>query len=286
MTERAVAQASAIERALSTGVSPERAAASRAYLKIDMEFTGASVPQARSAVVGWRRAQPGLTRSHLLAVAGCLWDRPVFECRMAAVIMLTDRKRLLESGDMDLVERMLRASGTWALVDGLAADVAGSLVARSPELGSTLDRWAGDANLWIRRSALLALLVPLRHGDPGPFPQFGRYADQMLAEKEFFIRKAIGWVLRETAKKQPGLVIEWLAPRARRASGVTMREAIRYLPPADAQRLMAAYRDGRPRGRRPLAKAGHATPAIAYRPFDAVSRMPDRPAGPARASPR
>ena len=245
MTKRAVTQASAIERALSTGVAPERAAASKAYLKIDLEFTGASVPQARAAVVAWRRAQADLTRPHLLAVAGRLWQRNVFECRMAAVIMLTDRRRLLEAEDIDVVERMLREAGTWALVDGLAADVAGSLVARFPELGSTLDRWAGDPSFWIRRSALLALLVPLRRGDPAPFAQFGRYADQMLAEKEFFIRKAIGWVLRETAKKQPDLVIEWLAPRAHRASGVTMREAVRYLPAADSQSLMAAYRDRR-----------------------------------------
>jgi 3-methyladenine DNA glycosylase AlkD len=244
VTKRAATQADVIERALSTGIAPERAAASKAYLKIDMQFTGASVPQARAAVTAWRRAEPGVSRAHLLDVAASLWDRPVFECRMAAVIMLTDRRRLLEAADMDVVEQMLRNSGTWALVDGLAADVAGSLVARFPELGGTLDRWAQDENFWIRRSALLALLVPLRRGDPGPFAQFGRHADQMLAEKEFFIRKAIGWVLRETAKKQPDLVVEWLAPRAHRASGVTMREAVKYLAPADADRLMTAYREG------------------------------------------
>jgi len=245
VTEQVAAQANAIERALSTGVSPERAAASKSYLKIDMEFTGASVPQARAAVIGWRRAQVELTRSHLVAVAEHLWQRPVFECRMAAVIMLSDRRRLLEAGDIDLVERMLRESGTWALVDGLAADVAGELVARFPELSRTLDRWACDANFWMRRSALLALLVPLRRGDPAPFTQFSGYADQMLAEKEFFIRKAIGWVLRETAKKHPDLVLEWLAPRLDRASGVTMREAVRHVPASDAHRLMTAYRDQR-----------------------------------------
>jgi len=246
VTKRAAEQASVIERALSTPVHPERAAASKAYLKLDMAFTGASVPQARTAVTAWCRAQTDLTRSHLLAVTDSLWRRPVFECRMAAVIMLTDRKRLLEAADMDVVEQMLRESQTWALVDGLAADVAGSLVARFPELGSTLDRWAADADFWIRRSALLALLVPLRRGDALPFVRFGRYADQMLAEREFFIRKAIGWVLRETAKKQPELVIEWLAPRTHVASGVTMREAVKYLPSAEAAMLMAAYREQRP----------------------------------------
>ena len=51
----------------------------------------------------------------------------------------------------------------------------------------------------------------------------------MLDEREFFIRKAIGWVLRETSKQRPELVYEWLLPRAHRASGVTIREAVKYL---------------------------------------------------------
>ena len=68
----------------------------------------------------------------------------------------------------------------------------------------------------------------------------------MLDEKEFFIRKAIGWVLREVGKKRPAEVVAWLAPRTGRASGVTMREAVKYLPEADRDRLMAAYRERRP----------------------------------------
>jgi 3-methyladenine DNA glycosylase AlkD len=68
----------------------------------------------------------------------------------------------------------------------------------------------------------------------------------MLDEKEFFIRKAIGWVLREVGKRRPDEVVAWLAPRTHRASGVTMREAVRYLPPAARDRLMAAHQEKRP----------------------------------------
>ena len=103
-------------------------------------------------------------------------------------------------------------------------------------------RWAADDDFWIRRSALLALLVPLRRGETASFERFARYADGMLSEREFFIRKAIGWVLRETGKRQPDLVAAWLAPRAPSASGVTMREAVRYLAPGQRDALMAAYR--------------------------------------------
>ena len=129
--------------------------------------------------------------------------------------------------------------GTWALVDGLASNVMGTLTERHPELTADLDRWAADEDFWLRRSAMLSLLVPLRRGE-GDFARFGRYADQMLEEKEFFIRKAIGWILRDTAKRRPGMVAAWLEPRAHRASGVTMREAVKPLPPDVAARLLAA----------------------------------------------
>jgi 3-methyladenine DNA glycosylase AlkD len=66
-----------------------------------------------------------------------------------------------------------------------------------------------------------------------------------MAEREFFIRKAIGWVLRETAKKHPDLVADWLAPRLHRASGVTIREAVKWLPAAIRDALLAQRASGR-----------------------------------------
>jgi hypothetical protein len=107
--------------------------------------------------------------------------------------------------------------------------------------------------------------VPLRRG-AGDFVRFSRYADQMLEEREFFIRKAIGWILRETAKKRPALVADWLAPRLHRASGVTVREAVKPLAPAVRDQLLAGYRDKRP---------------ITLQP-----QTPDRPAGQAPATAR
>jgi 3-methyladenine DNA glycosylase AlkD len=239
------ADATWIEQRLRASGSPERAASEQNYLKAAMEFAGTTVPQARAIVTAWRRAHPELTGQHLTAVAAALWDGPFFECRLAAVLLLTDRRKLLDAADASLVEAMLRTSGTWALVDGLAADVMGSLVERFPGLLVTLDDWVADDNLWLRRSALLALLVPLRRGETANFERFARYADAMLDEREFFIRKAIGWVLRETAKKQPDLVADWLEPRVHRISGVTLREAVRWLPDDRRDALAAAYRDSR-----------------------------------------
>ena len=97
----------------------------------------------------------------------------------------------------------------------------------------------------VRRAAMLTLLVPLRRGDVTNWARFAGYADAMLGEREFFIRKAIGWVLREAAKKHPDLVADWLAPRMHRASGVTVREAVKPLPAASREALLAELARGR-----------------------------------------
>ena len=81
----------------------------------------------------------------------------------------------------------------------------------------------------MRRTALLAQLRALRHGG-GDFALFAEIAAPMLEEREFFIRKAIGWVLREVSKKRPELVRDFLAEHGARASGLTRREASKYLP--------------------------------------------------------
>ena len=235
-----------IEADLAAAGDPKRAEQEQRYLKSDLRHFGASVPATRKIVKAALAAQPQLGHGELVRTVEALWARPVHECRAAAVELLDLRADLLVPEDIALIERMLRESRTWALVDGLAASVAGPLVERFPELAATLDAWAVDADFWIRRSALLALLLPLRAGG-GDFHRFGRYADEMLGEPEFFIRKAIGWVLRDTSRRRPDLVFGWLLPRAATASGVTVREAVKRLAPEQREAILAAYREGRAR---------------------------------------
>jgi 3-methyladenine DNA glycosylase AlkD len=223
---------------------PDRAAHERRYLKSELRHLGVSVPGIRRVVAAFARGHPDLRRSELLRLVRELWRVPVHERRMAAVELLDRYGPLLTPTDLRLVERLIRRSKTWALVDPLAINVGGGLVERFPELAVELDRWAADRDFWVRRSALLALLGPLRRGE-GDFRRFAGYADGMLEEPEFFIRKAIGWVLRETGKARPRLVARWLRPRAARASGVTVREAVKYLPRADRESILRAHRSAR-----------------------------------------
>jgi 3-methyladenine DNA glycosylase AlkD len=231
--------AEAIDAELQAGGTPERAERERAYLKSALSHYGASVPSIRAVAKATARRNPEVNHDELVALVDVLWAEPVHERRVACVELLDAYGDRLGPADAELLERFLRESRTWALVDGLAASVVGRLVERHPELTAVLDRWAVDGDFWLRRSALLALLVPLRQGR-GDFDRFGRYADAMLGEREFFVRKAIGWVLRDTGRKRPDLVYAWLLPRAARASGVTIREAVKPLSPTQRAAILAA----------------------------------------------
>ncbi len=230
-----------LDRRLRAAGTEERATNEKRYLKSDLEFYGVTVPVLTRTVRSWLGGLEDVGHDDIIAMVEELWSQPVHERRAAAVHLLELRLDQLRPPDIEIVERLLREAGTWALVDDLAASVAGPLLDRHPNADSILDRWARDDDFWIRRSALLAHLLALRSGG-GDFDRFGRHADAMLEEKEFFIRKAIGWILRDTARRRPDMVYRWILPRAARASGVTIREVVKRLPPDQAAAVSAAHR--------------------------------------------
>ena len=231
-----------IESELKQSGTPERAVGEKRYLKSDLDFFGVRLADMRRVAKSIVKSEQ-LEHDDVISLVEELWSKPVFERRMVSVILLELTASDLTRNDLGLIERLIRDSKTWALVDGLAGDVVGE-IAMSHRIKQVLDRWAADADFWIRRSSLLAELKPLKNG--APFAPFATRANKMVDESEFFIRKAIGWVLRETSKKRAWEVYDWIAPRTHRASGVTMREAVKYLDGKQAARLMRAYKAGRP----------------------------------------
>ncbi|MGH2817225.1 MAG: DNA alkylation repair protein [Actinomycetota bacterium] len=221
--------------------TPGRATREKSYLKSDLTHLGVPVPAIRKVAKSFYKSHTDLNRRNVLVLVEGLWAAPVHELRVVGIELLVLYSDLLREEDIDFVEELIRRSSTWALVDPLATTVTSDLIARYPQLEDRLDVWARDEYMWLRRSAMLALLLPLRAAG-GDFDRFGRYADQMLDESDFFIRKAIGWVLREVSKKRPDLVYDWLAPRTHRASGVAMREAVKYLSEPQRRRLIDAYK--------------------------------------------
>jgi 3-methyladenine DNA glycosylase AlkD len=231
------AAALAVTGALRLLGAPERAEQEKKYLKSDLEFFGVPVPDLRRAVKAAVHGYPGLDARGMMAWAVALWREPVHERRAAAVELLTMAAPRLAASDLAVLELLLRESCTWAYVDGLAGNVAGEIALRDPAgAWPVIDGWAADDDFWVRRSALLALLRGIRAGTPD-LARFTRYAEPMLAEKEFFIRKAAGWVLREISRRDPDWVAAWTEDHIAEMSGVTFREAVRRLPPPEADRL-------------------------------------------------
>ena len=129
-----------INTALRARDAPGRAEHEKAYLKSKLIHCGTSVTAIRSVAKAVAAQHPGLGHDDLVMLVDALWAAPVHERRMAAVELLRIYHDRLHGEDMVLLERLLRGSRTWALVDPLAASVAGRLAERHPEAGTVLDR--------------------------------------------------------------------------------------------------------------------------------------------------
>ncbi|MEI8240181.1 MAG: DNA alkylation repair protein [Actinomycetota bacterium] len=220
--------------------TPERAVGEKAYLKSSLEHVGVRVPEVRREVKAVLRS--GLTHDQLFALADELWSRPVHEHRLAAAELLHGSPTLVTAADLPWIERTLRDCRTWALVDPLAGWVVAALAVREPlEVLPVLDRWVIDDDFWIRRSAVLSLRALLAQGHQ--IDRCFAYAERLLPDHEFFIRKVLGWVLRELAASHPHDVSAWLRAHMAEMNLVTLREPLRRLP--DAIELRALYDERR-----------------------------------------
>ncbi|MFO0552795.1 MAG: DNA alkylation repair protein [Polyangiaceae bacterium] len=206
----------------------ESAASQRAYMKSALSFHGVSTAEMRAAGRAALEAH-ALDHDGLVAVVDGLFDSEWFDVRSAGLAMLERKVRLLGGSDLPFLIGLVRRAGCWAHVDWIATSMIGKVVEREGLARSVTPGWAVDADFWVRRTALLTLLMPLRKGE-GDFALFSELAGPMVVEKEFFIRKAIGWVLRETSKKRPALAFEFLKAHRERVSGLTLREGAKYLP--------------------------------------------------------
>jgi 3-methyladenine DNA glycosylase AlkD len=236
------AEVALVEDSLRTRGTPERAAGAKAYLKLDLEFHGVDAVGVRATAGEVLHRHPDLDHDGVVALVRALWDGSSYDRRAVGVALLERRPDLLGPDDLELVVELLRGSETWALVDWLCTKVAAPIVSRHPETKTVLRRWAADDDFWLRRSAMLSLLPELRVGG-GDFELFAELASSMVGEKEFFIRKAIGWVLRDTSKKRPEIVDAFLSDHIDRVSGLTLREGSKHLPADRREELLRRYRN-------------------------------------------
>ncbi len=227
----------------------DRAVNEKRYLKSEIEHFGVRVPEIRKLARRFARERRDLGKAEIEVLTHELWGRDVYELRKLAVNILAVRVGVFGLGDVAFVEGLLRRSHTWALIDDLSINVVAPMLKDVDGADVVRKKWSKDEDFWVRRTAMLGLLPRLRRGRDS-WEEFTGYADGMLVEEEFFIQKAIGWVLREVSKHSPELVFEWMEQRAELASSVTMREAVKYLPKDQREILVVIRRSGQRRSSR------------------------------------
>jgi 3-methyladenine DNA glycosylase AlkD len=206
----------------------ERAEGMKAYMKSELSFFGVDQGTIRTAARELSSEHAEEPLSALLPALEALAASDWFELRSAAIGVLERRRKELEPAHLDMLIRWVERMACWAHVDWIATKLVGPVIARNPQEKARLLRWAKAPSFWVRRTAILAQLEALSRGG-GDFELFTRIAVPLLGEKEFFIRKAIGWVLRAVSRKRPELVRAFLAEHGEVMSGLTRREASKYV---------------------------------------------------------
>jgi 3-methyladenine DNA glycosylase AlkD len=233
----AVAPAEVVDRIsseLAARADPAKAGPMARYMRDQFPFLGVMSAGQKDA---WRAAMSGLPR-HLpepvvVSAALALWDRPEREHQYLACT-LVDRHASSTDGVssgpspafLDTLEALITAKPWWDTVDALATHGVGAVVRRHPELRSAMDRWLASDDMWLARSALLHMNRWKAEADRAWL------FDACLAraaDTDFFVRKAIGWALREHSKVDERAVVAFVAAHESELSGLSRREALMWL---------------------------------------------------------
>ncbi len=218
----------AVARAeLTRWANPAKAEQMQAYMKTDMPFYGVTSPQRR---VAWkelkRRFPPGEAGEYRAAVES-LWAQPHREEKYLALDYAQGFRRFVTFDQIDLYETLVREGAWWDLVDDIATHLVGPVVLADRErMRPILERWIDDPDLWIRRTAIIC---QLGHRDRIDQDMLFDFCLRRSDETGFFIRKAIGWALRQHARTDPDAVRRFVDAHRDRLSPPSIREATKHL---------------------------------------------------------
>jgi len=225
--------------------NPERAAKEKAYLYSELKHYGVSVWEMRKFAKFHKKELLALSKKKMLVLVESLWRKRTHEERSMALLVLNMHLEKLDIKDMPFVERLMRESNGWAFLDSLIIPAMPEIIRKDKRGYEYLKKWIKDKDYWVRRSALLAQLLFFRKNCNGDYKLFFKLAKSQLDESwidseyedklqngraKFFIRKAIGWSLREMSVKQPELVVLFVNKNKDSMAGLTYREATRKLP--------------------------------------------------------
>jgi 3-methyladenine DNA glycosylase AlkD len=203
--------------------NPERAAKDRNYHKSSWEHWGVTAPRMEAAI---RETLGGADPDTLMQISRDLWPEPVWDLKIVAARILARKsvppdERLwhfviVRMGDLD----------AWAVADNMSSVASRCLIA-DPRRLDLVEMWVDSPHLWTRRASLVFTLPWTRSGRD-PERMLG-WAQRLCGDREWFIRKAIGWWLRELGKRAPDRVRQFLAEYGAGMKAFARREAMKYL---------------------------------------------------------
>ncbi|MCW2560284.1 MAG: hypothetical protein JWP55_4248 [Mycobacterium sp.] len=220
----------AVRRELAVAGDPRRAPAMQEYMKSDIPYYGVRLPDVRRICRPIFAAHPIPSEAAFDDTVEQLFAGATHrEERYAAVeLAKQSRYRAYQTPDrIPLYRRLVIAGGWWDTVDDIAANLIGRiLVAHPAEVRPIVLGWATNRNPWLRRTAIIAQLGSKRRTD---LALLSEAIDANIDDTDFFIRKAIGWALRQYARTDPAWVQSFVDARKDQLSGLSKREALKHL---------------------------------------------------------
>ena len=205
---------------------PDRAGPAAAYMRNQFRFLGIPAPAQRALSRSVTAGLPTPTEEDLAAVALACWALDQREYQYFACGWLRTHVTVPGPGFLTTVRTLITTKSWWDTVDALAAHVVGGLVRRHPGLVGEMDAWSVDPNLWLVRTAILHQLT---YGAATDADRLFRYCTRQARHPDFFVRKAIGWALRQYARTDPDSIRRYLATSRDRLSPLSIREAAKHL---------------------------------------------------------
>ena len=222
--------ATAMRSALAAAANPERAPGMQAYMKSEMPYRGITAPDMRAISKRVIADHPLPSCEDWRSVVLELWRSARFrEERYAAIELMAHRRhRDCRTPDvLPMYEEMITTGAWWDYVDEIAHHVGNLLRAHPEEVGPVMRVWSTDQDLWKRRVSIICQISFKKDTD---LELLYANIEPNLADRDFFIRKAIGWALRAYAWTDPDEVARYVRARESQLSGLSRREALKNIP--------------------------------------------------------
>lgn len=196
-----------------------------AYMRNQFDYYGIKAPERRIIQKPFLAKQKLPSKQHLARIVKVLWEKPQRDFQHFGQELTFKYVKQYQQSDISLLEYMVTNKSWWDTVDYISVKLIGSFFKRYPEQRAhRIAAWMESENIWLQRSCLL---FQLKYKQDLDKELLSSVILPLLGSKEFFINKAIGWVLREYSKTNSAWVIQFVNKTA--LAGLSKREALRLI---------------------------------------------------------